>query len=62
MMPRKFSLNLTLLNLHVDLSSFRQNFDKGEPTDSIRSLPFNIRVQTEDIRRTLGPNYSDDYV
>ena len=61
-MPRKFNFDLTLLNLHVDLSSCRKNVDKGEPTDSIRSLRFNIRVQTEDIRRTLGPGYSEDYV
>ena len=62
MMPRKFNFDLTLLNLHVDLSSCRKNVDKGEPTDSIRSMRFNIRVQTENIRRTLGQNYSDDYV
>ena len=61
-MPRKFSFDLTLLNLRVDLSSSRQNVDNGEPTDPIRSLRFNICVQTENIRRTLGQNYSDDYV
>ena len=61
-MPRKFSFDLTLLNLCVDLSSFRQNVDNGEPTDSIHSLRFNICIQAENIWRTLGQNYSDDYV
>ena len=62
-MPRKFLFISNIVKfLRVDLALFRQNIDKGEPTDTVRALRFNIGLQTEDIRKTLGPNCSEDDV
>ena len=62
-MPRKFILISNIVKfLRADLAFFRQNIDKGEPTDTIRALRFNIGLQTEDIRKTLGSNCSEAYV
>ena len=62
-MPRKFLFISNIVKfLRVDLALFRQNIDKGEPTDTVRALRFNISLQTEDIRKTLGPNCSENYV
>ena len=42
-MPRKFILISNIVKfLRADLAFFRQNIDKGEPTDTVRALCFNV--------------------